>query len=431
MDLPHQDYRTRWYNVLQNKFLAATLTTVVLGIIAGVIIKIFLPSLPDEVTFYIAFPGEVLMRMLCLVSVSLIVTTVIKGLFLVMMLKPGVVSPEDESDIFDIHGVLDLVRNMVPPNLIQACFQQKEVEMVGHFIERPNTLGLIVCAYVFGLVLKDMDERGRIISDVICIINKMTKYVTNLILCFYPVGVLFLVTRYVTEVPDWDSLYTFGVFVVVVVVGHIIHGAIFLPVLYLLTVRQNPWGVLRGAAPALWTALLTASSSATMARTVECCEQRIRVKHRIVRFMLPLATHVNMDGTVLFEVIAAVFVAQLNDIHLSLYQIITLGVTSAISSIKGLGIPSTGAVTTLFVLSAVGLPGTEVAILVIVKWLLDVFNTVINVWGDCIGLAIINQLSTNEMEEWENQDANRRRMEAEALSDDSTFPESSESFHST
>uniref|UniRef100_A0A1A8DWH7 Amino acid transporter n=1 Tax=Nothobranchius kadleci TaxID=1051664 RepID=A0A1A8DWH7_NOTKA len=190
----------------------------------------------------------------------------------------------------------------------------------------------------------------------------------------------------------------------------IIHGVIVLPMIYILFTRQNPLKVIRGVSPALLTALLIASSSATQPHTLSCCLENNKIDGRIVRFMLPIGTNVNMDGSALYEAAATVFIAQLSHIYLDVTQLFTIGLAAAIASVGAAGIPATGAVTTLFVLTTVGLPVRDAALLVVTEWLLDRFNTVINVLGDCIGVSLVHEMSRQELEKMDKEDMETGRI---------------------
>ncbi|XP_075943626.1 excitatory amino acid transporter 2-like [Anarhichas minor] len=167
--------------------------------------------------------------------------------------------------------------------------------------------------------------------------------------------------------------------------------------------------VVRAAAYVISTTLLSVAAdlSATLPLTLHHCE---KINKGISRFMLPIGTNINMNGTALFEVVTALFIAQIDHIHLEIGQLITITVTSVLLSIGAAGIPSTGAMTTFFVLTAAGLPAKEASFLVVIEWLLDRCNTVINVMGDCIGVALVHQVLKNDQEDTEEQGQEMERM---------------------
>ncbi|KAG8008904.1 Excitatory amino acid transporter 3 [Nibea albiflora] len=364
----------------ENKLLALSLAAVALGIGIGLILKTYV-HLNEDDHIYISFPGEMLLRMLQLVTVPLIVTSVITGLILVLIFEPGSgysrtkTEGEDTKPFSTIDVLLDLIRNMTPANLILACFEQNgtEVQLMGQYVDGANTLGLIVWSFVFGVTLNGMGEKGKVLVEILTVFNKTTKSAVDLILCYLPVGVLFLIANHVIEVHDWETTFKLLKFMVVVLIGLIIHGVIILPGIYLLCARRSPLAVIKGISPALMTALAISSSSATLPLTFQCCEERLKIDKRITRFMLPIGTNINMDGTALYEVVAVVFIAQLNHIDLNFSQLITLS---------------------------------------------DRCNTVINVMGDCIGVAVVNQLSKAEVLEMEQREQERMRMDGGRTADE-------------
>uniref|UniRef100_A0A8C6T2W3 Amino acid transporter n=1 Tax=Neogobius melanostomus TaxID=47308 RepID=A0A8C6T2W3_9GOBI len=407
---------------------------------------------------YFGFPGEILMRMLKLVILPLIISSmitgvaaldsevsgkiglraviyyfsttiiaVVLGIILVMAIKPGVSQAADHIDrtgttpnVNTVDTLLDLVRNMFPENLVQACFQQvsllrrsrpfnrllvlcrqnitKEYKLVGSYSDGINVLGLIVFCVAFGLVIGKMGEKGRILLEFFDALNEATMKLVQIIMCYMPVGILFLIAAKIVEVEDWEIFRKMGLYMVTVLSGLAIHSVVCLPLIYFIIVRKNPFTFTLGMAQALVTALMISSSSATLPITFRCAEENNRIDKRITRFVLPVGATINMDGTALYEAVAAIFIAQLNDYPLDVGQIVTISITATVASIGAAGVPNAGLVTMVIVLTAVGLPANDVTLIVAVDWLLDRFRTMINVLGDAYGAGIVQKLSKRELE---------------------------------
>jgi Na+/H+-dicarboxylate symporter len=147
----------------------------------------------------------------------------------------------------------------------------------------------------------------------------------------------------------------------------------------------------RAVSPALATAFGTASSSATLPVTYECLVEKAGISQRVASFFLPVSSMINSDGTAVYEAVAAVFIAQVVGIHLSLPQQITVFITAMAASIGAPGIPSAGLVTMAVVLKAVRLPVAGISLILPVDRLLDQFRTMTNVLGDCVGAAILER----------------------------------------
>merc|ERR1712211_232839 len=148
-----------------------------------------------------------------------------------------------------------------------------------------------------------------------------------------------------------------------------LHGFIILPIIYSLVTRKLPFRFIGSMGPALATAFGTASSSATLPITINSLEQGNKIDARISRFILPIGATINMDGTALYEAVAAIFIAQMVGMNPSLGQIIIISITATAASIGAAGIPHAGLVTLVMVLDTVGLPGEAVSIIMSVDWL--------------------------------------------------------------
>merc|ERR1712213_179422 len=190
-----------------------------------------------------------------------------------------------------------------------------------------------------------------------------------------------------------------GLYFMTVLVGLFVHGFVVLPIIFTICTRQLPFRFIANMTNAFTTAFGTASSSATLPVTMNLLEEKNGVDQRISRFVLPIGATINMDGTALYEAVAAIFISQVRQMQMSVGQVIAISITATASSIGAAGIPQAGLVTMVMVLDTVGLPAEDVTLILAVDWLLDRFRTAINVLGDSIGAGLVYELSKNDLEE--------------------------------
>ena len=309
---------------------------------------------------------------------------VLLGLVLVNLIQPGAGvslagAKIPEGAVARI-GITDLILSFVHPNIFQAMAETK-------------ILPLIIVALIFGGVLTTLGQRGRQVIDLCETLNELMIKVVHLILWLAPVGVFALVATKLGASGGGEAfleeLARVGKYSATVLVGLFIHAVVFLPLLLFLLGRQSPARYFWGMIEALVTAFSTASSSATLPVTLEAVKERNRVSKSAADFVLPIGATVNMDGTALYEAVAAMFIAQSYGIELSLTHQAIIFITATLASIGAAGIPQAGLVTMILVLEAVGLPLEGIGIILSVDWFLDRCRTTVNVWGDGVGAAVI------------------------------------------
>lgn len=230
------------------------------------------------------------------------------------------------------------------------------------------------------------------------ILNEIIMRIVILIMWYSPFGIMSLIVGKIMAINDLaKTAEQLGLYMLTVVAGLAIHACVTLPFLYFVVTHKNPFTFFKGMLQAWVTALGTASSAATLPVTFRCLEENNGVDKRVTRFVLPVGATVNMDGTALYEAVAAIFIAQMNGISLSAGQVISVSLTATAASIGAASVPSAGLVTMLLVLTSVGLPTEDISMIVAVDWLLDRVRTSINVLGDAYGAGIIYHLCRNEL----------------------------------
>lgn len=313
---------------------------------------------------------------------------VIAGIIVVNIMQPGL-GVELTTDIpekvagKESIGITDILESFVTPNLFES-------------MAKMEILPIIMFSLVFGGVLTTLGEKGKLVISVFDGINMAIMKIVHLVMYFAPLGVFALVSSKLGAAGGGDlflaELLKIGKFAVTVILGLMIHALITLPAILYFVAKQNPLTYFKNMSAALTTALSTASSAATLPVTIECVEEENKISRRTTLFVIPLGATVNMNGTALYESIAAIFIAQMVGIHLGLGDQVLIFLTATLAAIGAAGIPEAGLVTMVIVLQAVGLPLEGIGMLLSIDWFLDRLRTSVNVWGDSIGAAVVDRL---------------------------------------
>jgi len=315
------------------------------------------------------------------------------GLILVNLLMPGVIdgeaagsrlnlsSPDAVSEQLarvegrgagDITGVF---LRMVPPNIVQAAADGQ-------------MLGLIFFSLLFGVF---MTRITKVYSETMLNlwfgVYETMMAVTLFIMKFAPIGVFGLVAKTVAAT-GFDAFEPLLIFFVTVVLALAVHVFVSLSAI-LWIAGVNPLHHYRAMLPALLTAFSTASSSGTLPVIIECVEKNAGVSNRTSSFVLPLGATINMDGTALYECVAAMFIAQAYGLDLSLATQFTIVLVALLTSIGVAGIPAASLVAITVILGMIGLPLEGIGMLLVTDRILDMLRTSVNVFSDSCGAVVI------------------------------------------
>ena len=255
-----------------------------------------------------------------------------------------------------------------------------------------NVLAVVVFALFLGIALVMGGERYKNMLALLQEAQEITMRIVGWVMVLAPLGIMALLIKLVAT-QDAAMVATLAKFVAVVIGVTLTHGVIVLPLLLYLITGKSPLAFWRGAREALLTAFATSSSNATLPVTMRCTIHNLKVKPEIAGFVVPLGATVNMDGTALYEAIAALFIANLVGVELSFAQQLIVFFTAMIAAIGAPGIPSAGMVTMVMVLQSVGLPAEAIAILLPIDRLLDTLRTTVNVQGDMVGSLVVQKLA--------------------------------------
>lgn len=396
-----------WYRRLHWQVLVAMVLGALTGIVFGA-----------PAAARLGWIGDLFMKLLRMVIVPLVLTSIVSGvasvgggralgrmfsktlgyyvlssllaitvaLFMVNVIRPGVGANMVDTTQVELPTLqtpsspVDLIVNIVPENVIQAAASA-------------DMLALIFFAIVFGVAVTTLPIKSRTtVTELFEALFETMMRLTSGIIRFLPIGVFALITRMVGTT-GFDSFRPLALYAMTIFSGLTVHLFVTLPVLLVVLGRISPRIHFANMRDAMLIAFSTSSSGATLPVTMETVEKKVGTSNRVASFVLPMGATVNMDGTAIFECAGALFIAQVLGFPLSILDQLTVMLTALLASIGAAAVPSAGLVVIFIVLESVGLTGSAVNAIVgsmlAIDRPLDMYRTVVNVFSDSCGAAII------------------------------------------
>ncbi len=385
--------------------------------------------------------GEIFMRLLKMIAVPLIAVSLLKGisnledisrlssmglktismylistvlaisigLVLVNIIHPGKYISEDiRQDLLGIYSEevgskqsvaveqknkrpLDFVVEIVPENILASSSENR------------NMLQLIFFTVLFGLgIIVLPKNRTEYLRRTIEDLNEVILKVIDFIMKLSPIGVLALLAGIIVDVAGDDIERTYQLFsalalyALTVIIGLGILIVLVYPLVIKLLTKRNVIDYIKAILPAQLLGFSTSSSAATLPVTMECAEDNLKIKPEVSGFVLPIGATINMDGTSLYQAVAAVFIAEAFGYDLSLMQQLTIVLTATFASIGSAAVPGVGIVMLVIVLESIGIPSIGVALIFAPDRPLDMLRTTTNLTGDLTIATIINKFQKNK-----------------------------------
>ena len=334
-----------------------------------------------------------------------ILTTVLAvsiGLVIVNIIKPGsYISEQTRTELVASYtadanskieaankqsevGPLQSLIDIVPDNIIKAS------------ADNGNMLQVIFFAVIFGIAMIFLPEdKSKPVKDFFDSFNEIILKMIDLIMLFSPIGVFALLAAIVAESPSLDLFKALGMYGLTVIIGLILVMCIYL-VLVKVFAKKSPRFFIDGISPAQLLAFSTSSSAATLPVTMERTVDNLGVDDEVASFVLPIGATINMDGTSLYQAVAAVFIAQSFGMDLSLATQLGIIVTATLASIGSAAVPGAGMVMLVIVLAQAGIPEAGLALIFAIDRPLDMCRTTVNVTGDA-AVSMIVAKSVNKL----------------------------------
>ena len=330
-----------------------------------------------------------------------IITTVIAvsiGLAIVNVIKPGdsiseetrielLSAYEDDADekrevakVAKNSGPLQPIIDIVPSNIINAATDNK------------NMLQIIFFSILFGIsMILIPEKKSKPLKEFFDSLNEVILKIIDIIMNFAPYGVFALLATLIVEAPKWDLLKSLLLYSITLIIGLLLLILVYIIIVRLL-LNKSPNFFIKGILPAQLVAFSTSSSAATLPVTMDRVHNNLNVKKEVSSFVLPIGATINMDGTAVYQAIAAVFIAQTFGLDLSLTAQLGIIVTATLASIGAAAVPSAGIIVLVIVLAQAGIPEAGLALIFAVDRPLDMCRTVVNITGDATVSMLVDKI---------------------------------------
>ena len=329
-----------------------------------------------------------------------LMTTVIAvsiGLTAVNIIKPGKsINNETRIDLLkaygdDIESKRELADNQKETEPLKPLIDLVPDNIFLSLTENKNMLQVIFFSIFFGIGLILLPKKkSKSVKKFIDSLNHVILKLIDIIMNLAPYGVFSLLASLVVEAPSLSLFKALGMYSITLLLGLVIM-ILFYSLIIKLYANQNLKSFFKGISPAQLLAFSTSSSAATLPVTLECVNKKLKVDKEISSFVLPIGATVNMDGTSIYQAVAAVFIAQAFGIDLSLTSQLGIILTATLASIGTAAVPSAGIVMLVIVLSQAGIPEAGLALVFAIDRPLDMCRTVVNVTGDASISLIISK----------------------------------------
>ena len=409
---------------------------IIIGLVLGLLYGIFAASqgLASLTNDWVAPFGKIFLNLLKLIAVPLVLSSLITGvaslsdtkklsriggktisiyvlttavavtigLISVNILQPGDTVPEDmktklqETYKSAASGRMEAAEEVKDRSILQPLVDMVPSNIFSSASNNRNMLQVVFVAIIVGIALIQIPKnKGKPVLDFFEGINELVIKLVDNIMLIAPIGVFALIADTITSVAGdnlnniLELLSALGYYMLAVIIGLVLQMVITYTFVLKSFSKMNLKTFYQGIAPAQLLAFSTSSSGATLPVTMERCEEELGVSEEVSSFVLPLGATINMDGTALYQAVAAVFIAQTIGMDLALGAQLTIVFTAVLASIGTAAVPGAGIIMLIIILEAVGVPSAGIALILGVDRILDMMRTVTNVTGDAtVAVAI-------------------------------------------